>query len=352
MAAEEAFARLTPRIERFLYRYLAHLLPKHEDREDVVSTTLSRIWQRRTAFRVQGVSGWWSYVAKAGRRCALSKLGEDVAAESVDEDAIEECSGIELLALYADDRRRLYEAADRLWLKVEPDLSPIERKRRLLAAQLVFLHDVSPKSVPEFIGPGRHSRDEVDRWLSSEPTLLDLAYHELFWDNDELTRHVLGLGDEDHGLDWWIAQVEARPSGNAPNGMPWDEVAVIVWHFYYAMSPERILVRAGTLEQKFVDGVLARAEERVPHCELIRRLATAFSVSWIRSRPLANPGLWKRLVFQYCVHSGLPHKRILQYTQPAAAVVGHKITKGMINVWLSNGRLFSQLANFAQEASL
>jgi DNA-directed RNA polymerase specialized sigma24 family protein len=353
--AEEAFLRMTPKIERFLMRYLAQLLPRFEDREDVIAQTISKLWQRRTSFEIQGIPAWWSYVAKTGRRCGLTKLGESSSSDLAHDVPMPDWITVELLAQYSDDRRRLYRAADQLWLCLDPEVSPLERNRRLLAAQLVFLHGVPARDVRDYLGDSSGaSRADIDSWLASESTLLDLSYHSLFWENSALTAHLLELSSLDQVLDfdWWIAQAEQRPSGLAPNGMSWNEVAVIIWRYQFGMITEKIMQRASDLDPLFVDRVIAETEERMPCVDTIKRLSNSLSVSWVRSSPLTNPGLWKRLAFQYCVHSGLPQKQILQCTQPAAEAVGHKITKGMLNVWLSNGRLFAQLASYAREAGI
>ena len=345
---------MTPRIERFLNKYLGPILPKLEDREDVIAQTISKLWRRRESFNVQGVAAWYSYVATTGRRCGLSKLGQSQPVDLDEEIPAGEWTAVDTLAQFADDRRRLYDAADQLWLCVDPEMSPIERKRRLLAAQLVYLDGIAVKDVGEYLGGETSTRSEIDSWLASESTLLDLAYHKLLWENRALTAHLLQPEKPIRRaeLTWWVSQAEKRTPGLAPNGMTWDEVAVIVWRYQFGMLTERILQRAGNLDAQFVDDVLRRAESRMPYAESASQLASCFSASWIRSAPLKNTGLWKRLVFQYWVQFELPQKQILHRTQSAAAIAGKTITEGMLNVWLSNGRLFVQLARYAKEAGV
>lgn len=59
---------------------------------------------------------------------------------------------------------------------------------------------------------------------------------------------------------------------------------------------------------------------------------------------LVSRGLWNRLVFQYFCHNALTHRDIHERIAPAGEVVGYEVTLAMLNVGLSNGRLFKQLA--------
>jgi len=354
--AEEAFSRMKPGIERFLRSYLSAILPLKEDLEDVIVQAISKIWLRRSSFTYQGMAQWWSYVGITGRRCALSKLEDSIANELMaDEIPVDEWPILEALAQLSIDRRRLYEAADQLWLSLEPSMAPNERKRRLLAAQMVYLHGVSTKDVANLLGGQTcPSRKQIDAWLESESTLLDLAYHTLFWENSSLTAYLLRPNSPltQTELETWVSQVECRPAGFAPNGMSWDEVGVIVWRYLFGMGSDKIALRSRTLSLEFVEEVIARTESQLPYAESAARLCHGFSSPWVRSKPLANPGLWKRLVFQYWAQCELPHRQILHRTKAASEIGGKPITEGMLNVWLSNGRLFAQLARYAQETGL
>jgi hypothetical protein len=59
---------------------------------------------------------------------------------------------------------------------------------------------------------------------------------------------------------------------------------------------------------------------------------------------LGTSGLWQRLAFQYRYQDELTHRDIQDRTDPPASLVAYSITLGMLNVWLSNGRLLTQLA--------
>ena len=51
-------------------------------------------------------------------------------------------------------RSKIYRAADELWLGVEPGIDPRERRQRLLAAQLHFLHGRSWTEISEIVAIG------------------------------------------------------------------------------------------------------------------------------------------------------------------------------------------------------
>ncbi len=345
-AADEAFVQLSSRIERFLWRYLALHSPNEQDREDVISMVLQKLYAKRSEFDVKSIGQWWAYVATTGKRCAgdHAKRGDDV---PIDDDL--PATDMDLIGSVAElshFRSMLYRAADEFWLGVPRTLPEKQRRRMLLAAQLFYLNGAPHVEICQVLGLGKPlDREELDEWLSDRAVLMDLAYSQLYIDNETLACTLLGrdraLSPKE--LDAWVAGAE-KGDGEAPQGWTWEEIKIAVWRYRNGLLTEKMQQINPGLSLKMIESALAKCSPRLPFVKTARNLQTALKQKHVLFEPLSRTELWRRLVFQYLTAHELPHKQILERTEAAAKVAGFGMTAAMLNGWLSNGRLVTQLA--------
>lgn len=338
-AASEAFVRLTPSIRTFLHRRLAKILPAADLREDAIQMALVKIWSSRASYVYQGVKAWWGYVAITGRRCALNLLGEpEVPREG-------EPPGPDPV-FDPDQLRRLYAAADELWLGLDPKVDEAGRRERLFAAQLFFLQGREVSQLNQYLGaPQPIPRATLDRWLSHEPTQLHLVYTALYLDTWVLIGHL--LPEARPKADQVRQLFERAQREPAPNGEPWWRVTMLTFRFKYGMIEKNLIARFPGLSQKELD----RDSETV--CGVFEQIMLTVSTKLARRgarADLCHDGLWQRLVFQYGYHDELRHRQILERCQPPGAKVGYRLTLAMLNGWLSSGRLANSLKKYMETA--
>lgn len=345
-AAEEAFSQLSERIYGFLHRYLATLVPREVDRQDVTALVLQKLYAKRSEFQVQSVGQWWAYVATTGKRCAWDHAGKhhDIALE--DDLPESDLNAIGRVAEMSQFRTMLYRAADEFWLGVPKVLPESERRTRLLAAQLFFLNDAPYNEVCQIVGrPKPLQREVLDEWLSDRSVLMDLAFNYLYVDNDVLICSLFGPKSPLtlKELDVWSRNAE-KESGEPPEGWTWEEVKVAIWRYRNGLLTEKIQQSCPQLTAQTIQAALDKCAARLPFERRARELQSALKRKHVAFDPLSATGLWRRLVFQYSIAHELPHKQILERTESAAAVAGFGLTAAMLNGWLSNGRLVTQLA--------
>ena len=350
-AAEDAFTHLSNRIERFLWRYLATLVPLPQDRDDVIATVLEKLYSRRCEFHVQGLGAWYAFVATTARRCAWDRASKHEFLELNEEIPARDLELIANVAEMSHLRSLLYATADELWLGVSRDQSPAERNRKLLAAQLYYLHGRPWEEVCRLVGKEKPiGRKMIDSWLSEPAVLRDMAYQSLYVDNDSLICALLGKDRplSSHELEQLSVAAE-KGLGDPPAGWTWSEIKIAIWRYRNGLLTEKILQMDPALKREQVDAALARCRLQLP----FEKIAVTIQEALIKKRapvnPLSAPELWKRLVFQYSAIHELPHKQILERTEPAARVAGYSLTAAVLNGWLCNGRLTEQLAKYAKK---
>lgn len=324
-AAERAMERLRVSVERFLERYLRSWLPNQHDREDVIALTLQRIWSRRSAFQARGIGAWWVYVSTIARRCAIDIKETRTLVPLEEEISADEEAAIDAVYSVAAERAALYRAADELWLGRAPNLDESHYRKRLLAAQLFFLDRLTWPEVADVLGLGSEARSTLDTWFGEKACGLGLGYREIFSDSRTLTRSLLESAT-------WTE----------------DEANVVRWRYENGFLTEKILQLSPQMTREDVEAILRRSAAHLPFLAKAHRLREALGRQPHAIAGLAAPDLWKRLVFQYHAESEFPHLQILERTQPSAEVFGYRLTGGILNVWLSNGRLASQLARYVQ----
>lgn len=345
-AAKDAFTHLSSEIIPVLRRSLGAILPRESDREDSIASTLVKLWEKRTSFEIRGDKAWWSYVCTIGRNCALSVL-HDGGGMELDEDlTVADSTAIQTFATYRYERERLYRLADELWLGISPELEERERHRRLLAAQLFYLHDQSVNEIVSILGTEPLSRATLDDWLSDEPTLRDLSFNELYLENEALAEHLLEIESDMTLEDLDRLACSSQP----PNGWTWPEAKVVLVRYRNGLITDKILQLFPEMPPAEVEALLQRCLELLPFAERARCIRQTLKSKRVGTEAVVDSGLWKRLVFGYYAACDLPQKQIFERTEPPASVLGYHLTEPMLNAWLSSGRLCKQLAKYSEVA--
>jgi hypothetical protein len=296
-------------------------------------------------------------IAEQCRVDLVRKIGPEVswdeteAAEIPDEDLALTNTLIEL----AEEREEMYRAADELWLGFSPDLTEQERSRRILAGHLFFNQGLSWSEICDLLNRNGSSppvtRAQLDRWLADPSTVLGLAFRSLYQDNHRLAASLLNLPDGEEAKLTEIAAIAESEGAEtqAPGNWTWPEVRVLIWRYRDAERHDRILAReACDLNKQELRELCDRCLEQFPFPKIMERLISELG-RWPEARKaLATPGLWQRLVFEYYCKDTTIHQDIHDRTSAAAQPAPYNLTMGMLNVWLSNGRLAAKLATFVQ----
>jgi DNA-directed RNA polymerase specialized sigma24 family protein len=339
--AQTAFGRLIDRSVPIMDRHLRPILPREEDRQDVIQEAQIRVWSYRNRFQNRGIGSWLNFLKITMERCAFD-LSRGNAGNLVIEDVpFGEIPDAELpvVATFFEltrDRERLYRLADSLWLgKAVPDLD-----RRILAGKLFYL-DGRPWD--QIAARFQVDRRTLDAWLIDPVVLGHVAFEGLYRNNDRLTRHLLGVSPE---VDLNVLLMKATRNGEdePPGGWTWPEVYAIIWKYRFGKLAEHLVAMPDCrLNREELRLLFDRCDGLFPFEEVIRMLMACFDLAPKGEATLKGSPLWRRLVFQYAASDELPHRDILMRTEPAATIAGYSLTLGMLNVWLSNGRLLRAL---------
>ena len=324
--AQAAFDRLAQDIRPSLLRYFGRRLQSNEAREDAIGEVIQKLWQSRESFKPGSELGWRRYIltiAQRGQIDAARRSGSrpsEVLIDSVDSFAEEGDYAARFLD--AAIRGELYDVADRHWLGWKDELPRSERDRRVLAAKLLHIDKLPWRSVCRLVhlwnDMGEPDRATLESWLAQDGPYLTMAFDELYIPSSALADHViatLGLDLEGEEADWIRKRAAAAPFSETNE--EWSDR-------WIATLPFKSLVKALHL-------TLAE-----PPC---------------REHLLAQPGLWKRLVFEYYAVDELPHKDIAERTAAAARESGFELNATTLNNWLSMGRLAKELAKVREQWS-
>lgn len=327
--AASALRVLEPRIKGFLWRYLGSLLPRDADREDAIAEVFAKLWAHRERIQVLSLGACWRYLAVMARRVALDMIGDN-RFETLELDE----AGTTFIDRVAENRLaqwQLYRTADRLWIGVCEHISEIEQDRRLLAAQLHYLEGRSWKDIVEILHPAEEiTRETLDEWLLDPATLRLLALKHVYRSNESLAALLLGRE---------ISDLPRHSDAGDP------EEQVILLRFLNGLLREKIVQMLPDLAEASIDAIVERCKKNLPYSRLAKEVEQSYRRLPCESL-LSDQGLIRRLVFQYHVADNLPQKQILERCEPVADAWGQKLTDGMLNVWISNGRLFTQLVKF------
>ena len=358
LTSTHAFEKLSVLTRRGLHSYLRVKLHSLDAREDIVQEVLRRIWSRRNQFQNRGPSAWWRLVKQAADQCRIDyvrKIGAERAwddSETGDVPAAEQLMVDDLLDTISD-RENLYRNADELWLGFDIRLSEQQRTRRTLAAQLFYIEGMAWDDICAILnrkgqGPSV-TRAELDVWLGSAATIRGLAFRMLYQSNDELAGHLLGIeGASEADLNQITVQAMSSDLPIAlDNRWTREETRIILWRYRDAERQDRILAHElCQLDKTELADLFDRCLNCFPFVPLMKRLCDQLS-KWPKAQQeLMDQGLWQRLVFEYYCRDTTQHRDIYERTAYAAELAPYHLTVGMLNVWLSNGRLMAKLAKY------
>lgn len=328
--AERAFVRLRGRLERYLDRYLRNWLSNPSDREEVSLSTLEKVWFNRLSFEVRSEGEWWGYLSLIARRCAFDRLDRTIDVSFDEGMSVEDGQSVETICQMNRERNGLYRAADELWLRRPRDMEDAPYHLRIGVAQMVYLDQRPWKDVAKFFQLDPDDRKTVLGWLLEKETFLGMVFRELHMDGIELANTVLAAVPAEL---WTSAESE-----------------VAVWRCRNGLLTEKIAQMAPHLTRQQIEAVLKRVCEAFPfpgRAEAIKKLFVDKKAEEYLAL-LTQPDSWKRIAFQYYAQSELPHRQILQRTKTAGEILGYQMNEGILNAWLSNGRIFVQLTNYVR----
>lgn len=395
-AAKHALTWLVDHCSAFVRSSLKKRFPlDSEIIADLCQETFVKLWISRNAITWKGTGAFYSLLQRTSWHCYVDywrkyRKYEEAAATPEDyvnviegDDSIERC----LDAL--DDANNLLlmnRRANVYWLGLDASHSPELHNRQLLAAQYFYLDGMALDDIlrlfpPSPPGETTLTRKRLEDWLSDPALLRYLAYTELYYSNDRLTAHLLGMETfvepfEERALTGRLdalmnaavrrmnpdlqksggsdASDASRPLAevnSAPGGWDWREVALIFWRIRYAL-PENIISRhcGFDLTDEELQKTGVKCAARFPFIERMQTLLMALEPTASRDEVLDNPGLWQRLAFQYGIRDGLNHKDILDRTQPAAQYTNFAMNTMRLHGWLSNRRLEKYLIDFCKRS--
>lgn len=359
LTSNHGFGQLAEVTRRGLHAYLRTKLHSVDAREDVVQEVLRRIWSRRSQFQNRGVSAWWRLVKQAADQCRIDYVRKVGAERAWDDSETGEIPATETVLVddFLDslvDRKTFYRFADELWLGFDPSLSEQQRTRRILAAELFYIEGMTWDEVCAILNRNESgpvvSRAELDVWLEAATTIRSLAFRMLYRTNEELAGHLLGIASASEA-DLNQVTVQAMSSDRAiSTTSAWtrEEIRVILWRYRDAERQDRILAHElCLLDKSEMANLFDRCLENFPFVPLMKRLCHQLA-KWPKAQQeLTDQGLWQRLVFEYYCRETTQHRDIYERTANAAELAPYHLTMGMLNVWLSNGRLMAKLANYA-----
>lgn len=336
---EKGYSSLVVRSRKYIQYQLAGSRLREADREDVIQDVIFRIWKVRHRLNFPNVGSWWRYLRILTGNCLVDYIrAKDTSTPIEDMDQVDipedEVELVDDLMEAIEDRRRLYRLADDVFLDVPPDLSERARNRRLLAAKMLIIDKIRWQSVCQILNAGSSedpqvSRSDLDEWVSTPWLIRTLAYHELHWENDRLYEYLLQRAKADGSREWTAV-----------------EALAVQFRYRHAMRVDQIVARLGDrIIKEDLIAIFDSCDKRLPFIEIVRRLNGDFDFGGSARKYLVAPGLWHRLVFQYYAHNGLPHRDIYNRTSPAAREAGFVLTMAILNVGLSNGRMFKRMAD-------
>lgn len=339
--AREAFETLCASSRAAGFRMLSRSGIRDADAEDLIQSAFAELWGLRKTLNASTPGAWYALVRRSlswqlSKRIQKREREQTLSEQLIPED---EVPYLDEMVFASEDRRRLYAAADDLWLgAVENDLI-----LGIVAARLILVEGLGKSDVAAMFDV---SEDVIGRWLRQESLLTRAAYLGLFWPVDKLAGYVLRPEQPLSTAELDLLTL----SEDIPVLKDWTllEARVVCWRLRNGLT-KRDIVRAsgGALDLTAVELTLRKLHAALPLVEIARSVRK--SLTEVGSpRALAIPGIWKRLAFQYALRE-LPNSQIVDLVGPPASVGPFVIDAAKLNRWVTSGQLFSQLASYVRE---
>lgn len=350
--AKKAWEALQPIVRSYLLQIL--VCPSYIEREDVVGTTMTKIWRARTKWinlsppKFQSVSAWKGYIRTTG----LNTLRDDIKAFQkleAERRATGDLTSTEIKTDWPFEHS-VSEFADALWLKSNLQLSAKERKIRVIAAQYFYLHKASWQEILPIVSRQFRTvdRQTLDDWLDDEATLNNMAFKEMHTSGVRLCRYLLNPeGRVEIEAITRILKNEDPDHGNCP-GTIWShlEAKILVLRFGNGLKDDNIKGQCRSATDEIIRDVVARASASLPFTTSAKKLKSVFPAG--KEFPLSTTEFWRRIAYQYREVEDLPFKQIEERTIEPAAHAGYSLNQDMLTTWLSGGRLVETLSKFVR----
>ena len=193
-AFERLCVRCRPAINRHLWKWG---VSNRATREDLVQDTVIKLWKQRSRFQFRGFASWCAFVQSIAHSCYVDWMrdqGQNI--PPIRELAYEELGYLE--PFLEATAAKILLAAHVIWLEIDASFTLEKLQRQLLAAQLYYIDGLSCEEIIRLLPRGSlHeaslSLKTLENWLVDPGVLRYLAYHTLYYSNDRLAAHLLGL---------------------------------------------------------------------------------------------------------------------------------------------------------------
>ncbi len=337
------FERVWPLAARILQAYMRRLGTPPERVEDLVQEVASRIWQRREDLCFDSEAQWLAYSKQVGDNLArdtyqkeLREIAMGDSADSLEDRASPTFSSLLESVL---ESNRVLQAADDLWLGDRP----AQHKLKLLALTLLVKDNRRVSDILALLKrDGTLHAADLPSVVGDRRTVLEFIYRSLHMEPEQITSHVLGV-DKD-ALHNVVSLAHQGQFFKSRTGV-WSAFETkIVLRKCCGFEATSIILRSFSTEQhEDIRDATVRLCRHLPFMNSMNLLARRLSNHKIGLSCAKEPGLWKRLAFQYVAGECLPHQDFVAWFGPVARVSGFPLSSLTLHAWISNRRLVNEL---------
>jgi hypothetical protein len=251
----------------------------------------------------------------------------------------------------------IFHYADSFWLGLDPSLSPATCERLLLVAQMYYLEGFSSALIPRLLGcaPAEEpemTSERVLAWVREPGVIRLLAYRTLCMERRRLLAYLLGLEETEVSPGMlsalWQRALVVSPEEPALGELSWAMVALILLRYRdnapASAVPAQSPCRTWGYTAEQIEERIAAIRACLPFDSVMTDLLECMENDRIDTgKVLGDPGLWKRLAFQYWYCEEIPLGDVYERIHPASDQVAYKLNTNMLNTWLSGGQLRKML---------
>lgn len=345
-AAEDAFAVLWEAVQYPLRRLLRGRGVPAESVEDLLQQTASRLWASRRKLAVPGPGAWWCLVRRVALNLAIDesrKTGYEIGIESPEDIPDDDLPYLDIFAILAAEKEDIFRLANQIWLGGMQGSTEPEVNLRVAASQLYYMSGMTVAEIRKTLSIACEA--ELEGWLKDPRVLARMCCHELYYDNDALTAHLIWPQYPCGSSELNALNRSAREkAGSPPDGWTWELLLVLFWRIRNGMLVEQIeRLEQCPFNKQELRAMFSEWQAKYPFRLIAEKLRQALRSSELDGC-LQESGLWRRLVFQYDLVDDLAYRQILERTVPAAEVVNVKMTEARLTGWIGMGRLWAQIA--------